>query len=58
MIAPTYLFLKELYDLDLRGVDLATLSACDTEQGKSVGAARAWQSFSRALLAAGAREPR
>src|SRR5262249_46540923 len=31
-----YLFLKELYDLDLRGMSLATLSACDTERGRLV----------------------
>jgi len=49
-----YLFLKEVYDLELSGVDLATLSACETERGKFVkgeGAA----AFSRALLSAGAR---
>jgi CHAT domain-containing protein/tetratricopeptide (TPR) repeat protein len=49
-----YLFLKEVYGLDLRGVDLATLSACDTERGKSVRG-EGVQGFSRALLAAGAR---
>jgi tetratricopeptide (TPR) repeat protein len=49
-----YLFLKEVYDLDLRGVDLATLSACETERGKLVqGEGRS--GFSRALLSAGAR---
>ena len=50
----TYLFLKELYDLDLRGVSLATLSACDTEKGKLVPG-EGIQAFSRALLAAGSR---
>ncbi|MBZ5532866.1 MAG: CHAT domain-containing protein [Acidobacteriia bacterium] len=49
-----YLFLKELYDLDLRGVDLATLSACDTERGRLVPG-EGVQAFSRALLAAGSR---
>lgn len=49
-----YLFLKEVYGLDLRGVDLATLSACDTERGKTVRG-EGVQGFSRALLAAGAR---
>lgn len=49
-----YLFLKELYDLDLRGVSLATLSACDTEKGKLVPG-EGIQAFSRALLAAGSR---
>jgi CHAT domain-containing protein len=49
-----YLFLKELYDLDLRGMSLATLSACDTERGKLVPG-EGVQAFSRALLAAGSR---
>ncbi|HET9598465.1 MAG TPA: CHAT domain-containing tetratricopeptide repeat protein, partial [Anaeromyxobacteraceae bacterium] len=49
-----YLFLKEVYDLDLQGVDLATLSACDTERGK-VLRGEGLQAFSRALLSAGAR---
>jgi CHAT domain-containing protein len=49
-----YLFLKEIYDLDLRGVELATLSACDTERGKMVRG-EGVQGFSRALLSAGAR---
>jgi len=50
-----YLFLKELYeDLDLRGMSLATLSACDTERGKLVPG-EGIQAFSRALLAAGSR---
>ena len=49
-----YVFLKELYDLDLRGVSLATLSACDTERGRLVPG-EGIQAFSRALLAAGSR---
>jgi CHAT domain-containing protein len=49
-----YLFLKELYDLDLRGMSLATLSACDTERGRLVPG-EGIQAFSRALLAAGSR---
>jgi CHAT domain-containing protein len=49
-----YLFLKELYDLDLRGTSLATLSACDTERGRFVPG-EGIQAFSRALLAAGSR---
>jgi len=49
-----YLFLKELYDLDLRGMSLATLSACDTERGRNVPG-EGIQAFSRALLAAGSR---
>jgi hypothetical protein len=50
----SYVFLKELYDLDLRGTDLATLSACDTERGRLVPG-EGIQAFSRALLAAGSR---
>lgn len=49
-----YLFLKEVYDLDLRGVDLATLSACDTERGRMIRG-EGLQGFSRALVAAGSR---
>jgi CHAT domain-containing protein len=49
-----YLFLKELYGLDLRGMSLATLSACDTERGRLVPG-EGIQAFSRALLAAGSR---
>ena len=49
-----YLFLKEIYDLDLQGVELTTLSACDTERGKMVRG-EGVQGFSRALLSAGAR---
>ncbi len=51
---PDYLFLREVYDLDLRGVELATLSACDTERGKIIRG-EGLQGFSRALLSAGAR---
>jgi CHAT domain-containing protein len=49
-----YLFLKELYDLDLRSVSLATLSACDTERGPFVPG-EGVQAFSHALLTAGSR---
>lgn len=49
-----FVFLKELYDLDLRGVSLTTLSACDTERGHLVPG-EGVQAFSRALLAAGSR---
>lgn len=52
--ANSYVFLKQLYDLDLRGVNLATLSACDTERGRLVPG-EGVQAFSRALLAAGSR---
>jgi CHAT domain-containing protein/predicted negative regulator of RcsB-dependent stress response len=49
-----YVFLEELYDLDLRGISLATLSACDTERGRLVPG-EGVQAFSRALLSAGSR---
>ncbi|MBV9496785.1 MAG: CHAT domain-containing protein [Acidobacteria bacterium] len=49
-----YLFLKEAYDLPLENVELAVLSACDTERGRVV-AGEGIESFSRAFLAAGAK---
>jgi tetratricopeptide (TPR) repeat protein len=49
-----YLFLKEAYELPLAGVEMAVLSACDTERGRLVSG-EGVQSFSRAFLAAGAR---
>lgn len=49
-----YLFLKEVYALRLSGVDLATVSACQTDIGKMVRGEGA-ENFSRAFLAAGAR---
>ena len=49
-----YVYLRELYDLDLSQVNLATLSACDTERGKMIRG-EGVQAFSRALLSAGAR---
>ena len=51
---PDFLFLKEAYDLPFDGVELAVLSACDTERGRVVRG-EGVQSFSRAFLAAGAR---
>ena len=51
--AADYLFLREIYDLDLTGVQLVTLSACDTERGKVIRG-EGVEGFSRALLAAGA----
>jgi tetratricopeptide (TPR) repeat protein len=48
-----YLFLKEVYALNLKGVELAVLSACDTESGRLVRG-EGVESFSRAFLAAGA----
>lgn len=49
-----YLFLGEIDSLALEGVDLATLSACQTDAGKFVRG-EGVESFSRAFLAAGAR---
>ncbi len=48
-----YLFARELYSANLKGVDLALLSACDTERGTTIRG-EGVQSLSRALLAAGA----
>ena len=60
LLAPTapgaaadHLFLREVYDLDLHGVQLATVSACATERGKVIRG-EGVEGFSRALLAAGA----
>jgi tetratricopeptide (TPR) repeat protein len=47
-----YLFESEVYDLDLNGVDLATISACDTARGKLIRG-EGIEAFSRAFLAAG-----
>jgi CHAT domain-containing protein/Tfp pilus assembly protein PilF len=47
-----WLFLRELYDLNLSNVRMAVLSACDTERGK-LERGEGLQAFSRALLAAG-----
>ncbi|HEX8170836.1 MAG TPA: CHAT domain-containing tetratricopeptide repeat protein [Thermoanaerobaculia bacterium] len=52
--AATYLFLAEAYELPLQNVELAVLSACDTERGRLLGG-EGIESFSRAFLAAGAR---
>ncbi len=48
-----YLLQEEVYDLNLMGVDLVTLSACDTARGKLVRG-ESVQAFSQAFLAAGA----
>jgi tetratricopeptide (TPR) repeat protein len=53
LLASDYLFQREVYDLDLKGVDLVTVSACDTARGKMVHG-EGVQAFSRAFLAAGA----
>ncbi len=49
-----YVFLRQLYELDLSGTDLATFSACDTERGKMIRG-EGVQAFGRALLSAGSR---
>ena len=48
-----YLFLRDVNDLDLTGVGLVTLSACETARGKVIRG-EGVESFSRAFLAAGA----
>ena len=49
-----YLFLKEVYGLPLGGVELVTLSACETEAGK-LAPGEGVESFSQAFLATGVR---
>jgi CHAT domain-containing protein len=51
--AASYVFLRELYGMDLSQVRLATISACDTERGKIIRG-EGVQAFSRALLSTGA----
>ena len=53
LMASDYIFEGEVYDLDLKGVDLVTVSACDTARGGLVRG-EGVQAFSRAFLAAGA----
>jgi tetratricopeptide (TPR) repeat protein len=53
LLSSDYIFQGEVYDLDLKGVDLVTVSACDTARGKTVRG-EGVQAFSRAFLAAGA----
>jgi tetratricopeptide (TPR) repeat protein len=53
LLASDYIFQREIYDLNLKGVDLVTVSACDTARGKLVRG-EGVQAFSRAFLAAGA----
>jgi len=48
-----YLFQDEVGNLDLKNVELVTLSACDTARGKMVGG-EGIQAFSQSFLAAGA----
>ena len=52
--AADYLFLSEIAGLDLNGVDLVTVSACETERGRMIRG-EGVEAFSRAFLAAGAR---
>lgn len=49
---PGYLFQQEIYDLHLKGVDLVTLSACETARGPIVRGDGV-RAFSQAFLAAG-----
>ena len=51
---PEYLFLAELYRVKMAGIEIATLSACETEKGVMIGG-EGRETFSRALLASGAR---
>jgi CHAT domain-containing protein/tetratricopeptide (TPR) repeat protein len=53
-LSADYVFLRELSELNLSGVNLATISACDTERGKLVRG-EGVQAFSRALIGAGSR---
>jgi tetratricopeptide (TPR) repeat protein len=53
LLASDYIFQKEVQELDLKGVDLVTVSACETARGKTVRG-EGVQAFSRAFLAAGA----
>jgi CHAT domain-containing protein len=48
-----YLFQQEIYGLNLKGVDLATISACETARGQIVRG-DGLRAFSQAFLAAGA----
>jgi tetratricopeptide (TPR) repeat protein len=53
LMAADYLFQQEVYQLDLKGVGLVTVSACDTARGK-MSRGEGVQAFSRAFLSAGA----
>ncbi len=53
LFADDYLYQEEVYGLDLSGVDLVTLSACDTARGSFVRGETV-QAFSQAFLAVGA----
>ena len=53
LLASDYLFQREVYDLDLKGVNIVTVSACDTARGKTIRG-EGVKAFSQAFLAAGA----
>lgn len=53
LLAGDYLYLREIYGLDLRGVDLVTVSTCESEAGRLIRG-EGVEGFSRALLSAGA----
>ena len=53
LLASNFMFQEEVYNLDLTGVGLVTLSACDTGRGKFIGG-EGVEAFPRAFLAAGA----
>jgi len=53
LLASDYLFQREVYGLKLKGVDLVTVSACDTARGRTIRG-EGVQAFSQAFLAAGA----
>lgn len=48
-----FLFLRELYSMDLKALDLVVLSACDTETGKLIRG-EGVEGFAKAFIAAGA----
>jgi tetratricopeptide (TPR) repeat protein len=54
LMASDYIFQGEVPSFDLHGVELVTLSACDTARGKMVRG-EGTQAFSHAFLSAGAR---
>ena len=53
LLASDYIYQEEVYNLDLTGVGLVTVSACDTARGKFVRG-EGVEAFPRAFLAAGA----
>jgi CHAT domain-containing protein len=53
LLASDYIFQSEVQGLDLKGVDLVSVSACDSARGMAVRG-EGVQAFTRAFLAAGA----